>query len=157
MASGQCMNRSTQVSKYLKPTAYGSGPTISMCTWSNLSVGSVNSPKTGWLWREILAVWQPLQERHHLAISMFISCHTNLVFINGLVALCDGWPYPCRFKKTVFRNLSVRYGRLCPVDTSHQIKWLSNDLSSLKFIVDEVEWRNRVNSASKAWSALNSL
>ena len=47
MASGQRVKRSMQVSKYLKPSAYGTGPTISMCTWSNLSVGSVNLPKTG--------------------------------------------------------------------------------------------------------------
>ena len=47
MASNQRVNQSTQVSKYIKPSAYGSGPTISMCTWSNLSVGSVNLPKTG--------------------------------------------------------------------------------------------------------------
>ena len=47
MASGQRVERSTQVSKYLKPLAYGRDPTISMCTWSNLSVGSVNLPKTG--------------------------------------------------------------------------------------------------------------
>ena len=56
MASGQRVKRSTQVSKYLKPSAYGRSPTISMCTWSNISVGSVNLPKTGLLWREILAV-----------------------------------------------------------------------------------------------------
>ena len=157
MASGQHVKRSTQVSKYLKPSAYGRGPTISMCTWSNLSVGLVNLPKTGRLWREILAVWQPLQERHYSAISIFIPCHTSLAFIKGFVALCDGWPNPYKFKKTFFRNFSVRYGRLCPVDTSHQIKWLSNDLSSWKFIVDDVECRNLVNSASKAWSTLNSL
>ena len=42
------------------------------------------------LWRDILAVWQPLQERHHLEISIFIPCQTNLVLINGFVALCDG-------------------------------------------------------------------
>ena len=47
VASGQHVKRSTQVSKYLKPSAYGSGPTKSICTWSNLSVGSVNLPKTG--------------------------------------------------------------------------------------------------------------
>ena len=74
MASGQRVKRSTQVSRYLKPSAYGRGPTISICMWSNLSVGSSNLPKTGLLWRDILAVWQPLQERHHLAISIFIPC-----------------------------------------------------------------------------------
>ena len=47
MASGQRVKRSKQVSKYVKPSAYGRGPTISICTWSNLSVGSVNLPKTG--------------------------------------------------------------------------------------------------------------
>ena len=30
IASGQRVKRSTQVSKYLKPSAYGSGPTISL-------------------------------------------------------------------------------------------------------------------------------
>ena len=90
MASGQCVKRSTQVSRYLKPSAYGRGQTISICVWSNLSVGSSNLPKTGLLWRDILAVWQPLQERHHLAISIFIPCQTNLVLSNGFVALCDG-------------------------------------------------------------------
>ena len=58
MASGQRVKRSMQVSKYLKPSACGRGPTISMCTWSNLSVGSVNLPKTGLVWREILAPWK---------------------------------------------------------------------------------------------------
>ena len=90
MASGQRVKRSTQVSRYLKPSAYGRGPTIMMCTWSNLSVGSSNLQKTGLLWRDTLAVWQPLQERHHLAMSIFIPCQTNLVLINGFVALCDG-------------------------------------------------------------------
>ena len=82
MASGQRVKRSTQVSRYLKPSAYSRGPTISICMWSNLSVASSNLPKTGLLCRDILAVWQPLQERHHLAISVFISCQTNLVLIN---------------------------------------------------------------------------
>ena len=49
------------------------------------------------------------------------------------------------------------YGQLCPVDTSHQISWLSNDLSILKFIVDEVECRSLVSSASWAWSILKTL
>ena len=149
------LHKSIYTSRYLKPSAYGRGLTISM--WSNLSVGSSNLPKTGLLWRDILAVWQPLQERHHLAISIFIPCHTNLVLINGFVALCDGWPNPCKFEKTCFRNFAVTYGRMCPVDTSHQIKLLSNDLSNLKFMVDDFECRNRMNSMSKAWSALKSL
>ena len=46
---------------------------------------------------------------------------------------------------------------MCPVDTSHQIKLLSNDLNNLKFMVDDFECRNRVNSVSKAWSVLKSL
>ena len=87
---GQRVKRSIQVSRYLKPSAYGKGPTISICMWSNLSVGSSTLPKTGLLWRDILAVWQPLQDRHHLAMSIFIPCQTNLVLINGFVALCDG-------------------------------------------------------------------
>ena len=66
MASGQRVNRSTQVSRYLKPSEYGRGLTISICTWSNLSVGSENLPKTGLLSRDILAIWRPLQKRHHL-------------------------------------------------------------------------------------------
>ena len=49
MASGQRVNRSTQVSRYLKPSEYGRGPTISICTWSNLSVGSENLLNTGLL------------------------------------------------------------------------------------------------------------
>ena len=157
MASSQRVKRSTQVSRYLKPSAYGRGPTISICTWSNLSVGSANLPRTGLLWRDILAVWQPLQERHYLVISIFIPCQTNLVLISCFVALCDGWLNPCKFEKTCFRNFAVLYGRMCPVDTSHQIKSLSNDLSIWKFIVDDVECRNHINSLSKAWSALNYL
>ena len=90
MASGQRVKRSTQISRYLKPSAYGRGPTISICMWSHLSVDSSKLPKTGLLGRDILAVWQPLQERHHLAISIFIPCQTNLVLINSFVALCDG-------------------------------------------------------------------
>ena len=40
---------------------------------------------------------------------------------------------------------------MCPVDTSHQIELLSNDLSNLKFMVDDFECRNRVmTSVSKA-------
>ena len=91
MASGQRVKRSRQVSRYLKPSAYGRGPTISTCMWSNLSVGSSNLPKTGLLWRDILAVWQPLQKRHHLAIPIFIPCQTNLVLINGFVASPMRW------------------------------------------------------------------
>ena len=49
IASGQRVNQSTQVSRYLKPLEYGRGLTISICTWSNLSVGSANLPKTGLL------------------------------------------------------------------------------------------------------------
>ena len=56
------------------------------------------------------------------------------------------WMRPCKFEKTCFRNFSVTYSRMCPVDTSHQIKLLSNDLSNLKFMVDDFECRNRVNS-----------
>ena len=77
-------------------------------------------------------------------------CQTNLVLISGFVALCDGCPNSCGLVKTVFRNFAVMYGRVCPVDTSHQIKLLSNDLSNWKFSVEDVEWRNCVNSASKA-------
>ena len=89
MASGQGVKRSTQVSRYLKPSEYGRGPTISIFMWLNLSVDLAHLPKTGLLWRDILAVWQPLQERH-LAISIFIPCQTNRVLISGFVALCDG-------------------------------------------------------------------
>ena len=56
MASGQRVKRSTQVSRYLKQSAYGKGPTISICMWSNLSVDLSNLPKIGFLWRDILAV-----------------------------------------------------------------------------------------------------
>ena len=83
-------------------------------------------------------------------MSMFMPCQTNLVLISGFVALCDGCHNPCRLVKTVFRNFAVMCGRVCPVDTSHQIKLLSNDLSNWKFSVEDVEWRNRVNSVSKA-------
>ena len=54
IASSQRVKRSTQVNKYLKPSEYGYGPTMSV--WSNLSVGSVKLPKTDLLRREILAV-----------------------------------------------------------------------------------------------------
>ena len=49
MTSGHRVNRLTQVNKYLKPFEYGKGPTMSICTWSNLSVGSVNLPKNGFI------------------------------------------------------------------------------------------------------------
>ena len=108
-------------------------PYIGKCSFVVcLSFGSENLPKTGLLWRDILAVWQPLQERHHLAMSigLFMPCQTNLVLISGFVALCDGCLNPCKHVKTVLRNFAVMYGRMCPVDTSHQIKLLSNDLSN---------------------------
>ena len=54
IASGQRVERSTQVSRYLKPLAYGKGPTISISMWSNLSVGSSNLQKTGLLWQDII-------------------------------------------------------------------------------------------------------
>ena len=151
------MARSTQISRYLKPSEYGRSPTISICTWSNLSVGSENLLYTGLLWRDILAVRQPLQERHHLVMSIFIPYQTKLVLISGFVALCERWSKPCKFVKTFFRNFAVIYGFVCPVDTSHQIELLSNDLSNLKFNLEDVEWSNRVNSVSKAWSSLYSL
>ena len=44
---------------------------------------------------------------------------------------------------------------MCPVDTSHQMKSLSNDLSNIKFMLDDFECRNRVNFVSKALSVLN--
>ena len=37
IASGQRVKQSTQVSRYLKPSAYGKGPNISICMRSNLS------------------------------------------------------------------------------------------------------------------------
>ena len=48
-ALGYRVNRSKQVNEYLEPSEYGKGPTMLICTWSNLSVGSVNLPKTGLL------------------------------------------------------------------------------------------------------------
>ena len=33
IASGQRVKRSTQISRYLKPSAYGKDPTISICMW----------------------------------------------------------------------------------------------------------------------------
>ena len=87
MASGQHVDRSTQVNKYLKPSEYGKRPTMAICTWSNFSVGSVNLPKTGLLQRETLAVWQPMHVRHQFATSLFISCHMRSVILRGLVAL----------------------------------------------------------------------
>ena len=48
MASGQRVKRSTQVSRYIKPSVYGRGPTISICMLSNLSVDYSNLPKN-WL------------------------------------------------------------------------------------------------------------
>ena len=42
IASSQRVKRSTQVSRYLKPSAYGKVPTISICMLSKLSVGSSN-------------------------------------------------------------------------------------------------------------------
>ena len=53
IAFGQRVKRSTQVSRYLKPSEYGKGRIISICMWSNRSVGSSNLPKTGLLWRDI--------------------------------------------------------------------------------------------------------
>ena len=87
---------------------------------------------------------------HHLAMSIFIPRQTNLVLISGFVALCEGRPKPCKFVKTFFRNFAVIYGLMCPVDKSHQIKILSNDLSNLKFNVEDIKWHNRINSVSKA-------
>ena len=69
----------------------------------------------------------------------------------GLSSLCDGCPSPGRLVKTCFWNLAAMYGLACPVDTSHHIKLLSNDLSSWKSNVEDIEWRNRVNSVSRAW------
>ena len=77
---------------------------------------------------------------------MFMPCHTNLPLINGLVALCDGCSNPCKLHV----NFPVMYGLACPVDTSHQIKFLSKDLSNWKFKVEDAEWRNRMNSVFKA-------
>ena len=48
----------------------------------------------------------------------------------GFVALFDRCPNQCKVIKTFFRNLSVMYDLAWPVDTSHQIKLLSNDLSN---------------------------
>ena len=94
MASGTCVKRLTHVNKYLGPAEYGEGPTRWTCRWSYLSVGSLNFPKTGLIWRETLAVWQPVQDLHQFAISIFIPCHTKRVFIRGFVALWDGCPKP---------------------------------------------------------------
>ena len=142
---------------YFYPSEYVKRPTMSTWTWINLFLGSVNLPKTNLLWRATFAVWQPLQLRLQFATSIFIQCQTNLLLISGFVALCDGCPNPCKLMRTFFRNLSVMYGLACPVDTSHQIKLLSNDLGNWKSNIEDVEWRNHVNSVSKAWSTLNSL
>ena len=53
------------------------------------------------------------------------------------------WPQPC--------------GLAWHVDTLHYTKILSNDLGSWLSNVEDVECRNLVNSASWAWSSLNSL
>ena len=84
------------------------------------------------------------------SLNRFVNFFPKTVLINGFVALCDGSPNSCEFEKTCFRNFAVIYGQLCPVDTSHQIKLLLNDLSNLKFMVDDFECRDRVNSVSKA-------
>ena len=83
-------------------------------------------------------------------MSMFMPYQTNLILISDFVALCDRYPNLCKLVKTVFRNFAVMYGRVCPADTSHQIKLLPKDLSNLKFTLEDVEWRTRVNSVSKA-------
>ena len=151
MASGQHVKRSMQVSKYLYPSEYGKGPPMSTWTWSNISSGSLNLPKADLLYL-VFAFWQPLQLRHQFAIAMFMPCQTNLPLISGLVAQCDGCPNPCKLVNTFFRNFSVMCALPCPVDTSHQIELSSKDLSNWKFNVEDVEWRNRINSVSKAWS-----
>ena len=157
MASGQRVNWSTRVSKYLKPSEYGKRPTMSLCTWSKLSVGSVNLAKTGMLWRETLAVWQPLHFWHQFATSLFMPCHMERILMRGFVALLEGWSKPCKPVKTFLRNLGVTYGLICPIDTSHHTRILSKVLINLKSIVLDGECLNCVNSASTAWSAFNSL
>ena len=81
-------------------------------TLLNLSVGSVNLPKTGLLRRETLAVWQPLHVQHQFATSLILPCYMKRVLMRGCVALCDGWPKPCKLVKTCLRNLGVTFGLL---------------------------------------------
>ena len=85
IASGQLVKQSTQVSRYLKPSAYGKCPTISICMWSNLSVGSSNLPKTG-LWnlylqvRHIVAYESNLRQRvQHMSI-----CNVHHRLLSGV-------------------------------------------------------------------------
>ena len=66
-------------------------------------------------------------------------CPINLPLFNGLVALSDGCPNPCKLENTFFRNFSVMYGLAYPVDTSHQINLLSKELPILTVATEHRE------------------
>ena len=77
--------------------------------------------------------------------------------IRGFVALCDGWPKPCKLVKTCLQNLGLMYGLVCPVNTSHHTRILSKVLINWKSNVVDGKCLNRVNSAARAWYLINSL
>ena len=89
MASGQLVKRSTQVSRYLKPSAYGRGPTISICMWSSLS-RFVKFAENCLIMARYFSGLATFARTAPFGNIYIIPCQTNLVLINGFVALCDG-------------------------------------------------------------------
>ena len=71
----------------------------------------------------------------------------NRVLMRGFVALCDGWPKPCKLVKTCLPNLGVTYGLVRPVDTSHYTRILSKFLINWKSNLVDGKCLKCVNSA----------
>ena len=119
IASGQQVNRSTTVSRYLKPWDSGSGPTRSMWTWSKcLAVGS------NWCKGALVCVWtfDLWQFKHVFAqyvTCLFNPCQTNLVDTSFLVTLAPGWDKVWTVSKTLRLQASGTMGLAEPVETSH--------------------------------------
>ena len=131
MASGQ---RVKQVSRYLKPSAYGRGPrgpTISIYMYVVRSFSRFCEFAENWL----------IMARYFGGLATFArTASFSDIYVHSVTdepcidqRLCSPMRWmtdPCKVEKTCFQNFGVIYGRMCRVDTSHQMELLSNDLSN---------------------------
>ena len=86
-ASGQRVDLSTQVNRYVKPWEGGRGATRSTWTCENILNRTGIFSGRSWTWRRIFPRWQDRQTRHQSLISLVRPRLTNLDDIKSLEAL----------------------------------------------------------------------
>ena len=119
-ASGQRVNLSTHVSKYVHPCEVGRGPTRFMCTWLKRASGVLKVPNGVTVWRCTLAHWHWRQLLAHLRRSAFIPGQKKWEAIRCCVALIPGCARSCKELNTVHRKFSGTNGCGVLVDVSQR-------------------------------------